>query len=344
MLNHKHRIYSLQEKIAPRRHPAWLIILFLAISIASLFAANGLEKNTTPHDPILLKIPVWVRNGNGFEAGWRLEDFHLSDGKAPLPLVSLQRPEAPTLLFIAFDTVGEVSAITEMHTALKAELKKLGPQYRVGLLSAHEIFKVIQDPTADFSMLEQKIDTLTQNGKAGLLDNIQTVSEFSSQILHKTQVRVAVLFITDSDIGNYRTNYLNPTVNYSDNRDLSRRFPGRALQEKISRMTLTLARTQIPIFILHIDPGQDPLNKIYQDGLKQIAETLGGQLFLSKTVNDVPLMVQSAFAWIRSFYLLGFQATKGKNEQLKIQITPTRDAAASPGIIKLAYPSHVSLP
>ena len=115
-------------------------------------------------------------------------------------------------------------------------MKALGSQFWVGLISAQEHMEVMQEPTSDQSLLEQKIEELTQIGKAGLLESIQPISDLATGVLLNSEVRVAIIFITDSDIGNYRADYLNPPVNASDSRDLSRRFAGRALQEKISRM------------------------------------------------------------------------------------------------------------
>ena len=132
-------------------------------------------------------------------------------------------------------------------------------------------------------------------------------------------------------------------VNYSDSRDLSRRFPGRALQEKISRMTSTLSRFPVPLFILHIDPGQDPLNKIYQDGLKQIAESLGGQLFLSKTVNDIQANLREALNWIGNFYVLGFKVKAEEKGFLKLRITESSQVKSATAPDRLHYPSRLNL-
>ena len=53
----------------------------------------------------------------------------------------------------------------------------------------------------------------------------------------------------------------------------------------------------------------DFLNQAYQNGLKQFAEAVSGQLFLSKTAGDIPNMIDQAFEWVRHFYVLGFQVS-----------------------------------
>ena len=178
---------------------------------------------------------------------------------------------------------------------------ELGSQYWVGLISANEQITVIQEPTPSRDLFSEKIEQLSQIGKAGLLDTLLPVADLASSVLLKSDVRVAVIFITDSDIGNYKTDYLNAPVNASDSRDLSRRFAGRALQEKITRMSKAISRFQVPIIVVHIAPGEDPLNRAYQNGLKQLAEIGGGKCLLSKSIGDISSTIHEAFEWAREF-------------------------------------------
>ncbi len=296
--------------------------------------------------PVLFKLPVWVRNGpTQFKTGLMPEDFRVLCGKSSIEVCSLNQPESPTFLFIAFDTVGDIANINQARNALVDELKRLGSQYWAGLISAQEQITVVRDPTPDREMLRQGIQALTQIGKAGLLESIQSLADFTTGLLLRSNVRVAVILITDSDIGNYRADYLNPPVNASDSRDLSRRFAGRALQETLSRITTSLSRCQAPIFIVHIDPRQDPLNKTYQNGLKQLAGIVGGQLLLSKTMGDIPLTIHEAFQWVQSFYVLSLQVSRAKRGIQRIQISLSDREQASQGVSgRLIYPSRLFFP
>jgi len=321
-----------------------ILLLLLPIGIRSLARPKS-DQHPAKERTGLFKIPVWMRNNTaGFQTDLKQEDFQVIGGNVHLELSTFLKPESPTLLFLAFDTVGEIANINEVRVALNEELKTLSPQYWVGLMSAQEQISVLQDPTPDRELLRQKIDELTQIGKAGLLESIHSVADFTTGILLRSDVRVAVIFVTDSDIGNYRADYLNPPVNASDSRDLSRRFAGRALQEKISRMASALTKFQAPIFIVHIDPGRDPLNRAYQNGLKQFAEAVGGQLFLSKTVGDIPAVIQEVFQWVRSFYVLGFEAPRAKSGFLKIQVSLSTEPSSSPLSGHLTYPSRLFFP
>jgi len=330
----------------PVKTPVLFLLILVLLMLSNPSWARP-KRNQTPAKERtgLFKIPVWMGNATaGFQTNLKPEDFRVLDGTVPLELSTFLKPESPTLLFIAFDTVGEIANINQARVALNEELKTLSPQYWVGLISAQEQITVLQDPTANRELLRQKIEGLAQIGKAGLLETIQSVADFTSGILLKSDVRVAVIFVTDSDIGNYRADYLNPPVNASDSRDLSRRFAGRALQEKISRMTLVLAKFQAPIFIVHIDPGRDPLNRAYQNGLKQFAEAVGGQLFLSKTVGDIPVVIQEVFQWVRGFYVLGFEAPRAKSGFLKIQVSLSPEPSASSISGHLIYPNRLFFP
>lgn len=318
------------------------LILVLSSLSDSTQARQKRDRAQTRPETLLFKIPVWS-NGAAQETPLGISDFKVLNGKTFLDIASLQPPESPMLLFIAFDTVGDINNINQARAGITKELESLGPQYWVGLISAQEQLSVLQEPTADRALLKQKIEELTQIGKAGLLESIQPIADLTTSILLKSEVRVAVIFITDSDIANYRADYLNPPVNASDSRDLSRRFAGRALQEKISRMTASLARYQAPIFIVHIDPGLDPLNRSYHNGLKQLAESVGGQCFLSKTTSDIAATIHEAFQRARTFYLLGFNAPAHKEGFQKIQVQVSgQDSRPLAG--NLSYPSRIFIP
>ncbi len=91
----------------------------------------------------------------------------------PLQITRQEEPGAPTLLFLAFDLVGDQASINPTKQALINQVQKLGPEYWVGLIQAQETISVIQDPTRDKPLLLKKIRQSNQFGKAGLLESIQ---------------------------------------------------------------------------------------------------------------------------------------------------------------------------
>jgi hypothetical protein len=321
--------------------PYFIIGLFaLIVSHAMTLAA---KKGT--NDSAFFRLPVWIQtNGNPLPQDLSANEFQINHGKLLIEPTSLRGPKSPTMLFVALDAVGDVANITEARNAVIHEIHELGSQYWVGLISANEQITVIQEPTPSRDLITEKIEQLSQIGKAGLLDTLLPVADLATSVLLKSDVRVAVIFITDSDIGNYKTDYLNAPVNASDSRDLSRRFAGRALQEKITRMSKAISKFQVPILVVHIAPGQDPLNRAYQNGLKQLAEIGGGKCLLSKSIGDIPSTIHEAFEWAQSFYLLGFRLTAAKGHYADIEITLAPKDAQTTSTYRLVHPNRIYMP
>ena len=318
-----------------------MAILILAYPPSTL---AGKSKSTDKPKTVQFRLPFWLAGGGSPEPALSASNLKVIAGKEPVAISALKGPDSPMLLFVAFDTVGDISNIDQARSTVIAEIHALDSQCWVGLISAQEQMQVLQEPTADRSLLQQKVEEMTQIGKAGLLDSIQAIGDLTTSVLLNSEVRVATVFITDSDIGNYRADYLNPPVNASDSRDLSRRFAGRALQEKISRMTALMARTQAPVFIVHIDPGLDPLNRAYHNGLKQLAEAAGGQCLLSKTSGDIPTTIQEAFRWAKSFYLAEFSLSTQKSGYTRVQILTANDEEGKSAPLRLIHPAKVLVP
>ena len=321
-------------------------ILFVSILMLTCtrLAICGKAKSAKPKT-VQFKLPIWLGGPNeGAEASLSVSDLKIIVGKSPVTVSSLKGPESPTLLFVAFDTVGDIANINEARKTVVEEVNVLSSQFWAGLISAQEQMQVLQEPTADRPLLQQKIEELSQIGKAGLLESIQPIADLATGVLLNSEVRVAVILITDSDIGNYRADYLNPPVNASDSRDLSRRFAGRALQEKITRMAGLMARTQVPVFIVHIDPGLDPLNRSYHNGLKQLAEGTGGQCFLSKPSGDIPLNIHEAFQWAKTFYLAEFSMESEKSGYQRLQTAPLVAEEGKAVVPRLIHPARLFIP
>ncbi len=179
-------------------------LLFLISSFGSADSVSALDrpkKHSDKQKTYPFKIPVWVQNSSSeSEKKLKRENFKLFIENGASEISTVRGPDSPMLLFIAFDTVGEISNINHAHMAIIEEIKSLESQYWVGLLGAQEQLTVLQEPTPEKTSLQQKIEGLSQIGKAGLLDSIQAVADLTTGILLKSDVRVAVIFITDSDI------------------------------------------------------------------------------------------------------------------------------------------------
>ena len=201
---------------------------------------------------------------------------------------------------------------------------------------------MLQEPTADRTLINEKIQAVQVSGKAGLLDTLEQVSTLAAGMMQKANVRVAVLYVTDSGIGNYRADYLNPVVNSSDSGDLSRRFSDRAVQEQTSRQADALGKFTAPIFILHLSYRTDSMNLAYQSGLEKIAAATGGLTLFSRTSDDIASLLKTLLTRIQSSYFIGVDQPTAKRNAVKLRAEAKKADGQSPG--KITHREQISLP
>jgi hypothetical protein len=297
------------------------VLTILLMSALLLVASAQKKKSENPVSKELLKIPVWVEEGEDkfwYKGDPRTFKVFIDDKEAPLK--SFQGPRNSTILLVVFDTVASLSRVDLARAELIEAIKGLPENYWIGLLRAQDELSVVQEPTPDRESLVKKIQSAPVAGKAGLLDTLEPVSRLGAEILQKAGVRLCVLYVTDGAIGHYRADYLNPVINSSDSGDLSRRFPDRAVQERMSRLAESLGKFTIPVFILHLEYRSDAVNLAYQSGLERIAAGSGGSALFCRTDNDIKPALDKLFARIRSVYFLGIDAPAAKRQQFKIRI------------------------
>jgi hypothetical protein len=296
-------------------------LMILLMSALLLVASAQKKKSENPASKELLKIPVWVEEGE--DRFWDKGDprtFKVFIDDKEAPLKSFQGPRNSTILLVVFDTVASLSRVDLARADLIEAIEGLPENYWIGLLRAQDELSVVQEPTPNRESLVKKIQTAPVAGKAGLLDTLEPVSRLAAEILQKAGVRLCVLYVTDSAIGHYRADYLNPVINSSDSGDLSRRFPDRAVQERMSRLAESLGKFTIPVFILHLEYRSDAVNLAYQSGLERIAAGSGGSALFCRTDTDIKPALDKLFARIRSVYFLGIDAPAVKRQQFKIRI------------------------
>jgi hypothetical protein len=253
----------------------------------------------------MLRIPVSVQSEAGKPAA-ALAREALSvklNGLAVQP-AGLLAPGDDLVLLVVTDMAGDVTLAELAKRALNERLAQLPPNALAGLLRAQDGLRVLVDPTADRAALQAAVDAVPVSGKAGLLETVQTAAALGDAILSKAGVRLAVLFITDSDVGNYREDFTNPTINWTDSGDISRRFRDGLIREKISKLDASLAAVETPLFILHLAYRTDTLNQAYQTGLMTLAATTGGSSYFCRSQTEIPDAMGKAFEAITSQYSL----------------------------------------
>lgn len=294
----------------------------LSLGFACVLAAYAQkEKSAAPPPKGSLKIPVWVEEGEDrFWNEGKRQTFKVFIEGREVPIRSFQGPRNSTIVLVIFDTVVNLARVDQARAELSEAIKGLPENYWIGLLRAQDELSVIHEPTGDRAQLIEKIQTVPVAGKAGLLDTLEPVSRLATGMLQKAGVRLSVLYVTDSSIGNYRADYLNPVINSSDAGDLSRRFSDRAVQERMSRLAESLAGFTIPVFVLHLEHRSDSLNLAYQSGLERIAAVSGGSAIFCRTTDEIKPSLDKLLARIQSVYFLGIDTPDIKRQPAKIRI------------------------
>jgi len=259
--------------------------LLLLASLSSLaFSAN-------------VTLSVWVPDG----VTPSQEKLAASVAGVKAEILSVQGPQDDLILLLITDLTGEQALVDTARAAILERINTLEPNQLVGLMRSQDGLKVHADPSADRAVLATAIKAVPVEGKAALLNTIETATKLGDSV-GKSGVRIAVLYITDSDVANYREDYTNPVVNSSDNRDLSRRFSDSLIKERISRLVRSVRATETPVFVVHLNYRTDSLNDAYQSGLIELASATGGQAWFSRSRGEIPGLIQSAFSRIQNLY------------------------------------------
>ncbi len=275
--------------------PASVRLLSLMLLCATLVAAP-------PPKPTgrVLKVPVWTDNRE--TSPLAAKDVTATLAGAEARVVDVKGPRDHLLLVTVLDLTGDLSLAEPAKEALAAGIEKLAPGADVAVIRAQDGARVLADPAADRAAAEAAVRDLPVSGKAGLLDTVETVESLADSVLAKSSVRVAVLYVTDSDPENYREDFTNPVINSSDTHDLSRKFPEALVQDKISKVAAVLAQRQAPLFVVHLRYRSDRLGEAYQNGLKQLAEVTGGTAIFCRSSEEIGDAIQRALNLIASSY------------------------------------------
>lgn len=236
-------------------------------------------------------------------------------------VLRVEEPAGDLLILLVLDLAGDLSLVDPARQAVIAEVGKLPPNTQVGLLRAQDGLRVLEDPGVDRDTLAARIRELTISGRAGLLDTVGTAAALGDGILAKTAVRLALLYITDSSIYNYREDYTNPVVNSSDSGDMSRRFPEGLVKEKIRQLGAELGGVQTPLFVVHLNYQNDRLNEAYQTGLLELATSTGGAAEFCRSLADIPASIEKMFALVRSHQSVEVEVKPGKGKQLDVVLS-----------------------
>jgi hypothetical protein len=290
-----------------------------------------------------LKLPVWAPDeANGFNTGLRRADFSVSVDTEPAAVKSIIPPNGNLVLLVVADAVNRVEDFDAARRALIESMEDFNKRELVAVLRAQDGLRVIRDPSANREATAKALLEIPVSGIPGLLDSVEQVTAIANEMIAKSKVRVAILYITDGSIYEYRGDYTSPVINPSDSGDLSRRFRDRLIQERISRLTDSALASAAPQFFLHLSERNDPLNVVYQNGLLQLAKATGGEALFARSLGDVPALVERLVRLIRNHYLLTIEPAGSPNGLRRLQVTaPAARPAISKGQVRISGQGRV---
>jgi hypothetical protein len=299
---------------------------------ASLLTAGLLAaapSTPAPSHEAFWSVPLWLDPAN---ATLTATDLSASVNNQPSKIVKLLNPDSDLVILMVLDLTGDLALIQPAKESLTAELAKLPANTWVGLLNAQGALSVLADPTGDRTSVSTLIRDFPISGKAGLLDTLEPVATLADRLLHRSDVRVAVLYITDSDVTNYREDLTNPVINLSDPHDLSRRFPDALIRERASRLERQLDHTSAPVFILQYRPSG--LNQSYQNVLGTLAESTAGFAVFCRSVGNIPNETANMLSYIRASYFVRLALPQKSAPALQLKLEWKNEAKPEP---HLAY-------
>jgi hypothetical protein len=292
----------------------------------TVLAAYCLAAASPPKTAVqILKVAFWAEPGDG--APLAAKDLRAKLAGAASRVVDVKGPADDLLLINVLDLAGDISLADSAKTALAEEIGKLPPRAEVAVMSAQDGPKVRADPAADRAPALAAIHDQPVSGKAGLLDTVATVTELADSVLAKSGVRVAVLYVTDSEVENYREDFTNPVINSSDSHDLSRRFPEVLIQDKISKMLEVLTQRRAPMFVVHLRYRSDRLGEAYQKGLEQLAEATGGSAIFCRSMEEIADAMHRTVASITSSYSVGLALPEHPPKVVQVQLESAGNAS-----------------
>lgn len=236
-------------------------------------------------------------------------------------VVRVRPPNDPMILLLIMDVTGDMTLVDPAREAAINAIGALPANTWIALLRAQDSLQTLVDPTPERSLVVEGVKSLQVSGRAGLLESVEPAAQLATAILRKSPVRLATLFITDSNIYNYREDYTNPVINYSDTRDLSRRFPEALIREKTARLAQSLAASAAPVFVVHLAFLRDRLNEAYQTGLRQMADASGGGAFFCRSIAEIPTSVTAAFDKISSHWAIDIELPPDTPKQFSVALS-----------------------
>lgn len=281
-------------------------------------AGNERKSKQMRSRPDTILVPLWLGNSDAKELN--PGDFKAILSTSEAKVTGTRSTETPLLLFVAVDFSADLILTEAAKAAMVTAIQEAGPQVYLSLLRIPEQPMVIVDPTTDREKFAESLQTLPMSGRAGFFEMVDVITGVTNPVLSRNKVRAAVLYLTDSEIRNYRQDYTNPVINSADSRDLSRRFPDALIREKVSTLTNQLLRTNVPLFVVHLNYRSDPLDEAYQTGIKRLAQSTGGRSVFCRSIAEIPVAIGDMVNAIQAMGMLEVAVPDGVSGSVALSL------------------------
>lgn len=271
---------------------------FLFLS-ALLLCACGIGTCQEQTAASFVKLGVFAEDGSGQGlAGLKAENFKVQQDKKDLTPAVFLGAESPVLLVFVMDTTGDASNIDALRKELCNFVSALPPSIQVMVMSCNDGLRVLQNNTGDPAKLKEAIMNYNTKGKPGFLEAVVPVAEnLNGLFIKHNNVRVAVIFFTDSEIYNYRKRYT--TADFTTEAEKTR--------EKLKEIS-------VPMFVMRLPIGNnDTFNRTYEGAVGEMARTTGGEAVYPTTANGITKALVTLLQRIHFTYVLGFPAPEAKS-------------------------------
>lgn len=300
------------------KHKCWRIDALLVL----IFFGAAMQSPAAPAERTtrLVRVPVWIEDS----AADIPPAFEATVNGKTADVLAAQGPVSDQIILIVLDLTGGPDRIIPAKQALVAQIAKLPPNAWVGLLKAQDGLHVLADPSSNRKHVDAAIQAATISITAGLLDTVEPALSVAEAMLESAPVRTAVLYITDGGISDYRDDYTNPVINSSDPHDLSRRFPEALINDKISKLAMSIDQLQPPLFIVHLEDREDRLNQAYQNGLKMLAEATGGEIEVCRSNAEIPDAIARMFHRMTNSWNLILKLPSKVHQNAQVRVSATQ--------------------
>lgn len=238
----------------------------------------------------------------------------------PVKLGKIRGPQDDLIVLLVLDLTGDVSRIDAARSALAEQFKELPANTWLAVVKSQDLLQVLVDPTPDREKVLTAIQEYGATGKSGILDTLESAAKMGDALLTNANVRVAVLYLTDSNVYNMREDFTNPVINASDAGDLSRRFPGQLIKEKMGKLSDSLTPFQAPFFFVHLQYSSDPINQAFQRGLLQLAEESGGTGAFCRSRGEISDSLQKVLAAVGNSWSVAVQLPPSASRSATIHL------------------------